>query len=192
MLQTPRGESSIKTAYFSFYCLLAFWGRMWFFSNLKMPRESQFSYIHSLIPLGATLANPPKKSRLRKGFPLLCRYYRNQKFLQCFSKVSLSLPLYHMGSFSPVPRQGNRFPNIWRGIGDLKFTNCLKHVSKLQELFLTIITVLWRQCYSLHFSSEWAAEGLEICLSPNMKWSRSIWCHISINCISLLIPYKIP
>lgn len=74
----------------------------------------------------------------------------------------------------------------------LKFTNCLKHISKLQQLFLAIIAVLWRWWFGLHLSSGWASERSQICLSPNMKGSRSKWCYLSVNCNSLLTPYKIP
>jgi len=53
-------------------------------------RESQLSHIHSLIPLGVTPTNPPKKSRWRKCFP-----FRIPILVQILQKPAVVIFLLH-------------------------------------------------------------------------------------------------
>lgn len=183
------GKSSIKIAHFSFYSFLTFRGVV-VAAPLSQDTSGNPSF-YTFIP--SPLESLPQAPPLQ----------RNQDWekISCYfadvtetKRSHLSLSPFDTQNFSPIPKQVHHFPNVWREIrkweGDLKYTYCLD--SKLQWLFLMIPTVLWKGYYSLHFLSEQASQRLEICPSPNMKWSRGTWCHWSITSIFLLPPEKNP
>ena len=85
------GKSSIKIAHFSFYSFLTFRGAVVAapLSQDTSGNPSFYTFIPSPLESLPQAPPPPKKSRLRKDFLLLCRCHRNQK------KSSFSFTLWH-------------------------------------------------------------------------------------------------